>query len=44
MSDDDEITRRLEWATGANGHRLLLNIRREGLDVIVTKPEQEDET
>ena len=32
--NDEEIRRRLEWATGRNGLRLLAQIRDEGLDVI----------
>lgn len=39
---DDEIVRRLEWATGRNGNALLDQIRAEGLDVTITKPEQEE--
>ena len=36
----DELARRLEWATGRNGHTLLEQIRAGGLDVIVVTPEQ----
>lgn len=38
--NDEEIRRRLEWATGRNGLRLLAQIRDEGLDVIRVTPEQ----
>lgn len=37
---DDELTRRLEWATGRNGATLLGQIRAEGLDVITVTKEQ----
>lgn len=36
---DDEIARRLEWATGRNGHTILRLIRSEGLNVIAVTPE-----
>lgn len=34
-ASDDELARRLEWATGRNGGTLLGQIRAEGLDVVV---------
>ena len=36
---DDELARRLEWATGRNGHTVLRLIRGEGLNVIAVTPE-----
>ena len=39
---DAEIARRLEWATGRNGHTTLQQIRTEGLDVVIVTPEQEE--
>lgn len=35
----DELTRRLEWATGHNGAKILGQIRAEGLDVVIVRPE-----
>ena len=36
---DDELARRLEWATGRNGNTLLDQIRGEGLDLMAVRPE-----
>ena len=42
IPDEAQIARRLEWATGRNGTKLLDAIRREGLDVVVVTPEAPD--
>ncbi len=37
---DEEIARRIEWATGRNGWKLLRALRIEGLGVVVVAPEK----